>query len=58
MSLSWLAQIVFFASYFVAWLSNELPHSTWVSVSAIAAVVIAVLLVVDNRGVFVDRNHA
>lgn len=58
MSLSWLAEIVFFGSYFVAWITNELPHSTWVTVSAIAAVVIAVLLIVDNRAVIDRRPRA
>jgi hypothetical protein len=58
MSLSWIAQIVFFTSYFVAWVINELPHSTWITVSAIAAIVIAVLLVIDNRGVIDRRPQA
>jgi hypothetical protein len=56
--MAWLAQIIFFGSYFIAWLTNELPHVTWISVSAIAAVVIAVLLLVDNRGVYLDRRPA
>lgn len=58
MSLSWIAQIVFFGSYFVAWVTKELPHSTWISVSAIAAVVIAVLLLVDNRALIDRRPQA
>jgi hypothetical protein len=58
MTLSWLAQLVFFTSYFIAWLSNELPRTTWVSVSAIAALIVAILLLVDNRGLFVQRPQA
>jgi hypothetical protein len=56
MSLAWIAQIVFFGTYFVAWIVKELPHTTWVSVSAIAALVIAILLIVDNRGVVVHNR--
>lgn len=54
--MSWLPQIVFFGAYFVAWLVGELPKSTWVTVSAIAAVVIAILLLVDNRGIIESRR--
>lgn len=54
--MAWLAEIIFFGSYFVAWLVGELPKSTWVTVSAIAAVVIAILLLVDNRGVIASRT--
>jgi hypothetical protein len=56
--MAWLAQIIFFGSYFIAWITNELPHTTWVSVSAIAAIVIAVLLLVDNRAVYMTRPAA
>lgn len=57
MSLAWLAQVVFFVTYFVAWVTKELPHTLadgsaaiWIAISAIAALVIAVLLVFENRG--------
>lgn len=56
MSLAWLAQVVFFASYFIAWCANDIPHVLWLTVSAIAAVVIAVLLVIDNRGIVTTRT--
>jgi hypothetical protein len=55
MPLSWIAQLVFFGSYFIAWCAKEIPHTTWLNVSAIAAVVIAVLLLVDNRTVYMHR---
>jgi hypothetical protein len=48
MNLAWLAQVVFFGAYFIAWLSNQMPHTGWGDATAIAAVVIAVLLLVDN----------
>lgn len=54
--MAFLAEIVFFGAYFVGWLTNELPHSTWVTVSAIAAVVICILLIVDNRGFVAGRR--
>lgn len=57
MPLAWLAQIVFFGSYFIAWLTHELAHTTWVNVSAIAAIVLAVLLLVDNRTVYLHTNN-
>lgn len=49
MSLSWLAQFAFFLFYFIAWLTNQIPHTLWLNVTAIAAIVLAVLLVFDNR---------
>lgn len=55
--MAWLAQIIFFGSYFIAWVTNELPHSTWVTVSAIAAIIIAILLLVDNRGVYLNHQR-
>jgi hypothetical protein len=58
MNLSWLAEIVFFTSYFIAWVTNELVHLLWTDVTAIAAIVIAVLLLVYNgRPYFDNRNH-
>lgn len=47
-NLSWLAEIVFFGSYFIAWVEKEIPHTLWLNISAIAAIVIVVLLLVDN----------
>lgn len=52
MNVSWLASVVFYGAYFVAWLTGELPRTVWVTVTAIAAVVIAILLLIDNRGTF------
>lgn len=58
-SLSWLAEVVFFGAYFIAWLENEIPHTGWLDATAIAAVVIAVLLLVDNGHPYwtARRNH-
>lgn len=58
MSLAWIAQIVFYLTYFVAWAVKELPHTTWFTVSAIAAIVIAILLLVDNRAMIVRNTQA
>jgi tetrahydromethanopterin S-methyltransferase subunit E len=58
MPLSWIANLVFFLSYFVAWALKEIPHTTWLNVSAIAAIVIVALLIFDNRTVFADRRPA
>lgn len=55
--MAWFAELVFFITYFVAWVVNEIPHSTWVTISAFAALVIAILLLVDNRGLL-DRRPA
>lgn len=55
-NVSWLAEIVFFGSYFIAWLDKQIPHVTWLNISAIAALVIAVLLVVYN-GYTYSQNH-
>lgn len=54
--MAWLAEIAFFGAYFVAWLVDELPKSTWVTVSAIAAVILAILLIVDNGPRYWNRN--
>ena len=54
--LSWVAEIVFFASYFIAWAANQLPHVLWVTVSAIGAIVIAVLLFLYHGRTYVVRN--
>jgi len=55
--MAWLAEIIFFGSYFIAWIVDELPKTTWVTVSAIAAVVIAILLIVDNHAVITNRTN-
>lgn len=56
MSLSWLAEIVFFGAYFIAWLAKQIPHTGWLDATAIAAVVIAVLLLVDNGRPYWDKR--
>lgn len=56
MSLSWLAEIVFFGAYFIAWLEEQIPHTGWLDATAIAAVVIAVLLLVDNGRPYWDKR--
>jgi len=48
MNLSFIGQVVFFGAYFIAWLEKQIPHTGWLDATAIAAVVIAVLLLVDN----------
>ena len=55
-NLSWLGQVVFFGAYFIAWLTRELPHTTWVSVTAIAALVLAIMLLVFNGYPYLDRK--
>lgn len=53
MSLAWVAQVVFYACYALGYLFNlTIQHSVWGFLTAVAAAVIAVLLVVDNRGTF------
>lgn len=55
--MAWIAQLVFFAAYALAYAFNEgVPHNAWGFLSAIAAAIIAVLLVVDNRGVFTQKR--
>lgn len=53
MSLSWIAQVVFFLCYALGYYFNmTLQHSVWGFLTAVAAFVIAVLLIIDNRGTF------
>lgn len=58
---AWLAEIVFFGSYFIAWCLGAFRDAlstaanTWVAVSSISALVIAVLLLVFN--VYSHRNR-
>lgn len=56
MPVAWIAQVVFFGSYFIAWVSNQLPHVLWITISAIAALVVALCLLFENRRVVVDRR--
>lgn len=58
MNVSWVASVIFFGSYFIAWVANQLPHVLWVTVSAIAALVVALCLLFENRGVVVNRPQA
>ena len=60
MNLSWIAEIVFFASYFVAWVTGEISNvggksDIWISISAWAALAIAALLVFYNGRPLLDR---
>lgn len=57
MNLSWLAQIVFFGAYFIAWITKELPQTTWITVSAIAALGCVIALLVFNALPYVNRTH-
>jgi MFS-type transporter involved in bile tolerance (Atg22 family) len=52
-----IAQIAFFALYFVAWLDKELPHVTWVSASAILALLVAIFLFVELVIIGYPRIH-
>lgn len=56
MNLAWLAQVVFNGAYFIAWLTNQIPHTGWLTATAIAAVVIAILLLVDNGPHYINRH--
>lgn len=43
-NVSWIAAVVFFGSYFIAWANHEIAHTTWLNVSAWAALVYAIAL--------------
>lgn len=58
MSISWIAIVVFFVFYFIAWLANQIAHTTWLDVTAIAAIVAAAALVFENRGVVLRGPQA
>lgn len=56
--MAWLAQVVFFGAYALGYFFNmTVPHNGWDLLTAIAAAVIAVLLIVDNHGTL-DRRRA
>lgn len=56
-NLTWLAEVVFYTSYFIAWVTKQLPQGLlWVTVSAIAALVAAVALVFFN-GAHITPQH-
>lgn len=58
-NITWAAEVVFFGSYFIAWCLNQLPHLLWVTVSAWAALVTAVaLLLFDAYPLIVRRSAA
>lgn len=61
-NLSWLAQLVFFGAYAIGYFTNKtIPHTIWGLLTAIASVVIAVLLLVENYdtvGVRKGNNQA
>lgn len=56
LDVTWIAEIVFFGSYFIAWVSKEIPHTTWLTVSAIAALVIALMLLFFRGYPYVNRR--
>ena len=56
-NLTFLAEIIFFGSYFIAWVSKEIPHTTWLNVSAISAIVIVILLVLYNGYPYLNKNN-
>lgn len=43
-NVSFVAQVIFYGSYFIAWANNELAHTTWLDVSAWAALIAAIAL--------------
>jgi len=61
---SWIAEIIFFGAYFIAWLQGAFDtltaHSSGahvsIVVSAIAAIVIAVLLLVSNGQPYLNKG--
>ena len=53
---SWVAEIVFFTSYFVAWATNELAHLVWLDVSAWAALLLAIVLLLFHGYPYVRRH--
>lgn len=55
-NLTWLAQLVFFGSYFIAWCLNQIPHTGWLDASAIAAVVIAACLLFFDAYPYVAKR--
>jgi hypothetical protein len=62
--LAWLAEIVFFGSYFISWIVgafNALTVTssahTFVVISSIAALVIAILLLFDNGRPYWNRQR-
>lgn len=53
MSLAWIAQVVFFLCYSLGYyFKMTFAHSVWGFLTALAAFIIAVLLIIDNRGIF------
>jgi len=51
-----IAEIVFFGSYFIAWVSGEISNiggksDLWLSISAWAALLIVCLIIFANRGI-------
>lgn len=56
-NVSWLAEIVFFGSYFIAWMENEIAHTPWLNISAIAALVLAIMLLIFNGYPYVNRQR-
>lgn len=56
-NLSWLAEIVFFGSYFLNYITDKAPsHPMWYAVSAWAAFVIAIMLAFYNGYPYVNRR--
>ena len=56
-----IAEVVFFVSYFIAWVSGELVSAKpgtdiWLAISAWAALIVAVAIVFANRKLIDHRN--
>lgn len=57
MPLAWIASVIFYAAYAIGYFLNvTLPHNGWTLATALAAAVIAILLIVDNRTVITNRR--
>lgn len=44
--LSDVLTLLFYGSFFVAWLTNELAHTIWLTIAAIVALILAILAAV------------
>lgn len=54
--LAWLAQVVFYGAYAIGYFTNKtFTHSFWPLLTAIAAIVIAVLLITENYSTVYHR---
>lgn len=55
MNFAFVAQVIFYISFFAAWVLKEIPQTPALTIAAFAALVAGVLLVVSNSGAFSHR---